>query len=684
MKIFKTFLRIIIFTSLIVMPLSCSKGGDDSAPIDNNGGDVVIPPVEVNPDLAQINVSIKLPDGASIKPDDLTLSSIFTDNKSIIEGSGMIETFKNSPNELIFALNGSDNILLLGYVDSNTTYNFTLNVESTAIALVMMHPWTFDLSEKAKSEAITFIKGLPEFTNFKEALNTSIISGELNPLGSNQILNELIKVQSVVFKRDLEKYKMPLNFNINGSVATVTNKTSSAAYSIGLYDEDDNLYGHDLAVGVEKFWHIFSDFQNFIYGQNANAKATIDLDIPNAAGKYILKAKSGLSYDGSLENQQAAFHNTSLLIGNILGLFSKQLKDFLSDPTACVTNSAEWWFNFVFTSLTYRQNLEKFRNGTITGYEFTLSVVKVILSGALEFTEMLERCFKDALNGGKILNKYIKGTLDFFDIVGKSVTGFNTIALLDDWNRFDAEIEICFVKTGNDAIFCGLEFKGDLNFGNVFVGQSVTKIIDITNIDESPIEISEFSTPDRVYIDVINKVINVGETIQVDVKFEPSETKEYSGDVKAVGFADETLGFIKMTGKGIAAFTLSGDLNFGDVPINTSPTKELTITNNLTEQLNIIEAGVIFPTGFNGNIPSTIEAEQSVIVDIRFNPSLIQEYSGDIIIDTSNGGLMTIVASGTGVQGNGLRIENDLNFGEIEVGSSGGSKSINIYNDGII
>jgi Leucine-rich repeat (LRR) protein len=682
MEKIKVFLSLIILITFLVTPLSCSIEGDENPNINNNGSDggnrPEPEPDPVNPNLFQVNVSVDLPEGTPFSQDELVLNSAFTENKPISNGRGLLEIFKKSTNELVFASTSDGNILLLSYTSSANS-SLVLNAESTALALIMMDPWTFDLTDNAKAEAVTYIKSLPEFTNYKQAIESSIASGDLNPLTSENVLNKLIAVQTSLTSKLVLK-KTPLLFNVDEGVATITNQLSSAAYSVGLYDDKNQLFGHELAVGIEKLYYFFPDFQNLAYGNSDNLKSTIKLDIP-LDGRWELRAKSGLSFDGSLENQQAAYHNSSIIIMNILGMFSSDLKKLLSESTQCTVSSGELLFKSFFGQLSYQQNLKKYVDGEISDYEFTKSIIEILRQYYDELLVTFKTCFPNSSETvGEMLGSYYSKLLNLFNAVYKTKTAFNTGAMVADWKQYDSEIEMCFIKEGDQIIACqGLQFSGDLNFGNVFIGQSFTKTLSITNIDEAPIEILEFSTPDRVYIDVINKVIQVGETIQVDIKFEPQEAKDYSGEVRAIGSGGEVLGRASINAIGAKSFTLENDLDFGQIPINTSATKQFTIKNNLDTQLNV---SISFPLGFGDYVQTgvTIEPGQSKVVDVSFTPTSVKEYIEEITVD-SNKGTATIPVRGTGIAGGSLQITGNLNFGEVMVGNNSAT-NITIYNNG--
>src|SRR5690606_13408079 len=116
-------------------------------------------------------------------------------------------------------------------------------------------------------EALTYIKNLPEFDSYKLEIENSLASGELNPLNSQSVLEKVTEIQQITFSRTTE-YIEPLEFNIENSTASVKNLLSSATYSIGLYDENDVLFEHKPAQGLDKSHFLFQEFKNNVFQES--------------------------------------------------------------------------------------------------------------------------------------------------------------------------------------------------------------------------------------------------------------------------------------------------------------------------------------------------------------------------------------------------------------------------------
>jgi hypothetical protein len=99
----------------------------------------------------------------------------------------------------------------------------------------------------------------------------------------------------------------------------------------------------------------------------------------------------------------------------------------------------------------------------------------------------------------------------------------------------------------------------------------------------------------------------------------------------------------------VGEIALSGDLDFGNVQVNTSENRTLTISNQSSSPINI--TSIDFPVGFSANWNGgTLEAGTNIDVIVVFTPTQIQNYSGNItVISDGSQANNTIAVSGTGV-----------------------------------
>lgn len=428
--------KLILLSVIIITMFSCSK-------VDNTQNSFE------SFKFKSLSVNVTIPSNSNISLGDLSVSSLFTENSQITEGATEIESFNDNSMELTFATNSQENIVLLSYFNPISSDVVDLSIESTAVALIMLNPWTFDLSVNAKADAIEFIKSLPEFESLKNVLETNFKNGELNPINTIAVLEKVTNVQAIVSNRTTE-YIAPLTFNFQNSTATIINEASSASYSIGLYNQNNELLEHKIAIGLDKTHQIYQDYISNNYQYEIDNEQTVQFDIPSD-GDWTLKAKSGLSFDGSLENQQAAFYNAGNLGLSILGIISPKLKKAIKNGE-CIFDIGQNIYNGVNGSVGIATSFEEFNNGTISGYDLTLDGLSFMWTQSTGVYSTITDCASNSteLFGiEKLKNGSFDKILKFLDLLGNLENAFNGGAMLGDWIIYDNEIDYCFTKNGN-------------------------------------------------------------------------------------------------------------------------------------------------------------------------------------------------------------------------------------------
>jgi len=93
---------------------------------------------------------------------------------------------------------------------------------------------------------------------------------------------------------------------------------------------------------------------------------------------------------------------------------------------------------------------------------------------------------------------------------------------------------------------------------------------------------------------------------------------------------------------------LSGDLAFGNVAINTTSQRMLTITNSGNSVLNI--SGIAYPLGFDGAFSGDIPAGGATNVTVTFAPVAVTNYAGTVTVNCNlTSGTNSLAISGTGI-----------------------------------
>ena len=257
-----------------------------------------------------------------------------------------------------------------------------------------------------------------------------------------------------------------------------------------------------------------------------------------------------------------------------------------------------------------------------------------------------------------------------------------------------------------------------LNFDEVLINSSKSLTITLTNTGTVDLEMSEVSiSGDGFALFRVGNpiIISAGNSTNITVQFSPIEVKAYTGAITLTHNAGNSPITIPLTGTGAKPATHSitispNPLAFGDVTINSSSSRTITITNNGTVDLVISEvsingdgftlsgviiiswalidnvANIIQVTLPEVTTPITIVAGTSLTIAVQFSPIEVKAYTGTITLTHNAGNSpITISLTGTGIEPRpNIEISHRiLNFDEVLINSSK-SLTITITNTGTV
>jgi hypothetical protein len=227
-----------------------------------------------------------------------------------------------------------------------------------------------------------------------------------------------------------------------------------------------------------------------------------------------------------------------------------------------------------------------------------------------------------------------------------------------------------------------IALSGNMNFGNVAVGTSATSTLTIGNTGNSPLVVTGITYP-AGFSGAFSGTIPAGGSQNVIVTFNPSASTTYGGNLTVA--ANQTAGSNTLAVSGSADISriiaLSGNMAFGNVPMGTTKTAILTISNTGNAPLNV--TGISYPAGFSGAFTGVIPAGGFQTVTVTFSPTLIQSYGGDLsVASDQNGGTNTLALSGSGIAATRvISVSGTITFGNVPVGSSA-TRVLSITNSG--
>jgi len=226
-----------------------------------------------------------------------------------------------------------------------------------------------------------------------------------------------------------------------------------------------------------------------------------------------------------------------------------------------------------------------------------------------------------------------------------------------------------------------------VNFGNVPLNVASKQSITLTSTGTAPVTISAATVsgpPFTVSGATFPLTLNPDQSVTLQLQFNPTATGAASGQLTLT--SDSTTGAttnIQLRGTGIAATTPQltvspNSLSFGNVTVNSSATLPLTLTSSGTAPVTISSAA-LSGTGFTDSgatFPVTLNPNQSVTLQVKFNPTTAGDASGQLTIssNSSTGASMVVQLSGTGTTVTTvpqlLFSSTALSFGNVPVGST--------------
>jgi hypothetical protein len=123
---------------------------------------------------------------------------------------------------------------------------------------------------------------------------------------------------------------------------------------------------------------------------------------------------------------------------------------------------------------------------------------------------------------------------------------------------------------------------------------------------------------------------------------------------------------------------------FGNINLGNNNTKSVTVTNSGTGSVTISQVGVV-GAGLSANgitAPMMLSAGQTTVLSIVFAPTASGSVNGTVsVISDATNSPAAVAATGTGVQASLSASPSALNFGNVNVGSSG-TQTVTLSNNG--
>ena len=207
-----------------------------------------------------------------------------------------------------------------------------------------------------------------------------------------------------------------------------------------------------------------------------------------------------------------------------------------------------------------------------------------------------------------------------------------------------------------------IEVSGNLEFGNVAVNEMRPLNIEIRNVGDETLEVSEFNGFPREFTYYPSPPFTILKKAKKDVtvRFKPTAEQTYSFTVKVV--SDKTIGTDTITASGAGLertrIISVSKVEFGDVAVNTTKNATMTIFNSgnsemMVNRINYPNEFNVYLEGFSGNwTHGPIPARGKQDVTVTFHPTEEKAYGWNVKVDSnSTSGIYIGLISGMGVVG---------------------------------
>jgi Abnormal spindle-like microcephaly-assoc'd, ASPM-SPD-2-Hydin len=260
------------------------------------------------------------------------------------------------------------------------------------------------------------------------------------------------------------------------------------------------------------------------------------------------------------------------------------------------------------------------------------------------------------------------------------------IALADNATGSPSAIDL----SGTGTTSPSLTAPTDVDFGDVTTGSQGSKTITLVSNGTGPVTVTSITLVGAEFTGspmVLPQVLQPNQQMSLKLKFEPTADGDAAGTVTvASNSSSSPTTLVKIHGKGVPAKkpSLSASatsLSFGNVPMGSKATKNLTVTSTGTAPASIT-AGSITGSGYtasyagvpvqNLSAPITLQPGQQVTFSVAFDPTTTNAVSGQLSLATDTGSPISVSLTGVGVQDTSPALTASapsLDFGNVQVGS---------------
>jgi hypothetical protein len=206
-----------------------------------------------------------------------------------------------------------------------------------------------------------------------------------------------------------------------------------------------------------------------------------------------------------------------------------------------------------------------------------------------------------------------------------------------------------------------------LGYGSVSLGLNDAEAITLTNKGSSAVQVQSITFPFPLEYGIGDGVFPAtlsanGGTATYSIVFRPAQAISYNGNI-TIKFAQGNPLTVAVTGRGSAplgqASTTATSLSYGGIPLGTTVSRQVTITNVGTASFTVTQINTAAPfsiSGFSNSVQVTLIPQASLAFSVSFSPFVVGSNNGAATIVYDSLPAQGIDMTGSGVAPAGLAI----------------------------
>jgi uncharacterized protein (TIGR02145 family) len=396
----------------------------------------------------EVKGKIVLPVGASLDVNTLFVINLFDEIKS---DSGNYKIATDLEFRTSFVVNADNDIILMGYYYPGQT-DFSINAKSTALAILMNMPMSFQLSEKGRTQLLDKI--LSDSVDFQKIVNATgnIIKQGKSPMDisrSNymrQVSQYFEQVSTKQYSGNDERSK-PVKIIRAGKLLEFQNNAKTYSTAVGIYRDEVEI----KSIMIDRVKFVPESVKQFIAVLNGtflpDGKGIKEGFAMDKDGEYEIRIRNGrraLIYDNSKENIKARLKNAKDVGIDFFDIITGVgLLDKIDGP--CRSQLLFSFSNFVLELIDFPDSKDRVISVAWL-YEIQVKWIELTKNGL--------ECLGTKYEWQKMPN-VLENFFRFYGVITSGLTTVNYAIGAYQWALDESQIDTCFSVKGINVGDCG-------------------------------------------------------------------------------------------------------------------------------------------------------------------------------------------------------------------------------------